>query len=301
MCAYHDNWALLSRFTLALGITPSNQDPLSFSAYPDAAGTMEWLVFARVAKGKAQPDFRLFQRIEATSLVPVAAERLVTAANLLATPANRPEPLFIDVRSQDLHRLGRIPGSLNLPLLTIKARGFLRPKRLVLLNEGHHAAELLEEARQLKELRFADVSVLEGGFRAWQQTGGPVEGEAITSAALATISPAQFHRARSDPGWLVLGAQTNPGPAVAGPLPVAATLPLDPPRFGLALAASIERQPDACQVLLLTAAGENYDAIEAALTGFRGPPVFYLAWGAAGYARFLELELAGKNRQQLSV
>jgi rhodanese-related sulfurtransferase len=282
-------------------ITPGGTDKLTVTAHPKTPGPTDWVAFAHVEGSDEARLFWLSGNIGATPLNAFPQELLVAATNLLRNPAGLAGFSFVDVRSPDQFRLGHIPGSLNLPLFTVKARGFLRPKRLVLLNEGHNSTDLLQEALRLKQLQFASVTVLDGGFRAWQLAGGTLEGEAVNSPALATLEASQFHAVRNDPGWLVIAVRTNPGSAISAPLPIAGTIPFEPGRFPADLAALGQQKPDARRLLLVTAAGEDQTALETATREFRSLPVFYLAGGAAGYAQYFGQQLAMQNRRLMTL
>ena len=281
-------------------IPAGGTDKLTVAAHPKTPGPTDWVVFARVTGSAEARLFWLSGTIGDAARTAFPPDLLVAATNLLANPARLAEISFVDVRGQDQYRLGRIPGSLNLPLFTVKARGFLRPKRLVLLNEGHNPADLLQEASRLKQLQFASVAVLDGGLRAWQQAGGQLEGEDVAASRLATITPAQFHFGQADNPWLV-EALGDSAAATGDWLGLTATpLPAGGPALLPGLTTALQRNPAARRLLLVSAHGDDYAAQEKILHGFTGPPVFYLAGGAKGYAQFLRQQLAQQNRRTLT-
>lgn len=84
------------------------------------------------------------------------------------------EQVYIDVRSQDEHLSGTIPGALCIPHEKIVDNLALIPKdREVVLfcRSGKRSAKALEE---LRKLGYTNVSEVEGGFAAWVESGKPV-------------------------------------------------------------------------------------------------------------------------------
>jgi rhodanese-related sulfurtransferase len=95
------------------------------------------------------------------------------------------EARAIDVRMAFDYAGSRVPGSVNLPNMSIRARRMEVPedKELIFISEdGELSARVCELALSLG---FSRVSNLEGGFTAWTDAGLPVEtiSEGLTSRA----------------------------------------------------------------------------------------------------------------------
>lgn len=93
----------------------------------------------------------------------------------VATLREQPNVLVVDVRPPFSYCGGRIPGSINLPGVAItrrKAEIGLDRKLIFVDDDG---ADVVEAAQAALDAGFADVSILEGGFDAWQDADLPTE------------------------------------------------------------------------------------------------------------------------------
>jgi len=90
---------------------------------------------------------------------------------------NQQHAVLIDVRTADLFNAGHIPQARNVPAADIEQKASHLPKNkplIVVCELGRSAASA---AAQLKKLGFTEVSVLEGGVKAWNEAGLPVTGK----------------------------------------------------------------------------------------------------------------------------
>ena len=185
-------------------IEPKTEGRISVRGLPKQTVDIAWILQAEVAGNTNQYLFSLSGKVEGVETHSTEDSLLIQPKELLGNPVRLQETLFVDVRSQEKFRLGHIPHSLNFPLYTLKGRGFLKSRELILINEGHENLTLLSECRRLKQYQFKSVRVLAGGIRFWQQSGGGLEGENPRAPALATLSPGEYFQAREEQGWLVL-------------------------------------------------------------------------------------------------
>ncbi len=225
----------------------------------------------------------------------------VSAEELISHPAESRDVIFVDVRMPEQFRLGHIPGSLNMPLHTVKARSFLRSNRVILLNEGHDDRTLLGECLNLQGLSFTNVQVLLGGLGQWRRSGGTLEGEHPTSAALGEISPRQFQQVSPDPGWLIVNLTDNENEALAteASANLALSISADPSRTQTDLQHLLSirggaRSPR--RLLLVTSSGADYSEVEHILSGFHDAPVFYLSGGMDAFRDYERRQAATQNR-----
>lgn len=90
---------------------------------------------------------------------------------------NNGNALVLDIRDTGEFNGGRIPKSKNIPLSEIGKRvdeiSKFKDKPVIVTCRTNNRAS--SAARQLKQLGFADVYQLAGGFGAWQQASLPVE------------------------------------------------------------------------------------------------------------------------------
>lgn len=93
------------------------------------------------------------------------------AKEMLATE----EAAVIDVRMPYDWAGERIPGSINLPLQAIKFRKGEVPEDKKLLFVSADDKRSREAAEAARDLGFADVFVIEGGFDAWASSGFDVD------------------------------------------------------------------------------------------------------------------------------
>ena len=84
---------------------------------------------------------------------------------------------FLDVRDQQEVNLGRIPGAIHISRGTLetKAEGALgRDARIVVFCGSGNRSALAADT--LRQMGYAEVSSLAGGFRAWAEAGGDIDG-----------------------------------------------------------------------------------------------------------------------------
>ena len=79
-------------------------------------------------------------------------------------PKEKQEIMLIDVRKEADFERCRIPGSLNIPLHTLKTKAFLKSKPLALINKGYNSGTLEKKCLRLMEAGFTDVSFVIGGL-----------------------------------------------------------------------------------------------------------------------------------------
>ena len=268
---------------------------------PQTAGFVDYSVAFETVPEEGTKLFTLSGKAVACEAGSLRTNLLVSARELLARQAGGEALCLLDVRSQDGYRLARIPGSLNLSLFTVKTKGFLRPKRVILVNEGCGHDDLLAECDKLAAAGFVAPCVLDGGVRAWQQAGGPLEGEDVASSRVGAITPAQFYFGHADDLWLVAGVGDS-AEVTGASLGLAATpVPADGAEFMAGLTAALQRDPAARRLLVVSRDGQDYGQLEKALHGFPGPPVFYLAGGAKAYSDFLSQQFAMQNRRTMTI
>ena len=84
---------------------------------------------------------------------------------------------FLDVRDQQEVNLGRIPGAIHISRGTLetKAEGALpRDARIVIYCGSGNRSALAADT--LQQMGYGQVHSLAGGFRAWAEAGGDIDG-----------------------------------------------------------------------------------------------------------------------------
>jgi len=274
---------------------------ITISVMPKITGPIDWLLFAEVEGGERPQLFGLSGTVGDLHAEATPKNLLVQAVELMKKNTNSQDVTFLDVRSQDEFRLSHIPGSINLPPFTIKGMGFLRLKRLVLLNQGYSNDELIKEAGRLGKMQFSSIEVLDGGLRAWQLAGGAVEGENLNSPALATITSQQFFSARSEPGWLVIAIQKIDASAFAGLLQASYTLDGESAILVEWITGVIKQYPAARRILLTSADGTDYSKLQVIMHELHDLPVFFLQGGAQAYNAYFGAQFSMQERREVTL
>jgi rhodanese-related sulfurtransferase len=100
---------------------------------------------------------------------------------------------LIDVRSEAEYADGHVRGSTHVPggQAVQRADDFIAVKNAPIVFVSNNGARAVMAAYWYREMGFADVGVLDGGVRAWRESGGPIE------RGTPEILPAGFDAARN--------------------------------------------------------------------------------------------------------
>ncbi|HLV78412.1 MAG TPA: rhodanese-like domain-containing protein [Marinobacter sp.] len=98
------------------------------------------------------------------------------SAQVAVSLINRDEAVVVDIRDRKEFGEGRITGSLNIPLSSIKDRANEldkhKDKQIIVVDKmGQHASLAV---KHLKEKGFADVTRLNGGIADWKASNLPL-------------------------------------------------------------------------------------------------------------------------------
>ncbi|MCD0505966.1 rhodanese-like domain-containing protein [Bordetella petrii] len=88
--------------------------------------------------------------------------------------ANQRQAVWVDVRPAEQFRAGHIAQARNLPAAELEQKAGSLPKNkplVIVCDTGREAGRV---ASRLRSQGFAEVSVMEGGMRAWSSAGLPV-------------------------------------------------------------------------------------------------------------------------------
>jgi len=89
--------------------------------------------------------------------------------------------LFLDARPPEDYAEGHVPGALSLPAYEFDdyfpeiADRVEEASRIIVYCDGVECSDSIHVAERLLEYGFSHVSVFESGWRAWAESGGPVE------------------------------------------------------------------------------------------------------------------------------
>jgi rhodanese-related sulfurtransferase len=198
--------------------------------------------------------------------------------------------LLVDVRNKKEFEAFSIPGSLNIPLFAIKTKSFLKPKWLVLVNEGYDYRKLEQTCEDLRESGF-NVWVLQGGLYYWKEKGGRLKGDPFAQKELNKMPPSVFFTERDDETWMVIDVSSPKKHESNTLIPQAISLPFlgNETQFVSTLnkVTAARKNNQNLSLLVYNEKGENYTTIESILEN-AGLNVFFMKGGIRGYEDFLK-------------
>ena len=214
---------------------------------------------------------------------------LITTASVLQAKSENKEVVIIDIRQPEDYEKIRIPGSINMPLFSIKAKRYLASKSLIIVNEGYNYSQLESECIKLRNVGFK-VYILQGGLYSWIQKGAPMEGNISARKKLNRVSPIIFIAEKYYANWIIIDISAvkkshDPLPERSLFVPYTG----DNDKFLRSIEESLEkiRIDEFTLVLICNENGKNYDKIEAILEKSKVKPVFFLEDGKEGLKNIL--------------
>lgn len=131
---------------------------------------------------------------------------LICARGLKASLAKGGQQIIlVDVRPRGEFERVRLPGSLHMELYSVKTKGFLKGKDVVIIANGYRLAVVLRECMRLKDAGFKSIRALYGGIQAWIECDGKLEGTGAGSPAQYTFNePLLLFEERDMADWVVL-------------------------------------------------------------------------------------------------
>jgi hypothetical protein len=194
----------------------------------------------------------------------------------------------------------RVSGSLSIPAYQIKAKRFLRGKKLLLLGEGHSYGELEHLVQALRGAGHEEVAIVEGGLAAWHQEVGLVDG-VVPAGRLATVSPQDYSRERQYEHWKVAFIQRGDLPdglRLLSSDPAVISIDAEPAEIRSRLGELAAAGEGGLRGLVLIASrdGERYARVRAIMKGSGLWNLFFLEGGLQAYARYLDRSHAMQSR-----
>ncbi len=176
------------------------------------------------------PQFSLAQDVKQNKQTPKALVKKdkpgVLVGSILQKQKEKQEIMLIDVRKEADFERCRIPGSLNIPLHTIKTKAFLKSKPMALINKGYNSGILEKECLRLMEAGFTDVSFVIGGLYNWGKKGGPLQGDIRSINELNKVSAREFFAEKNNKNNMVVNISENMSPETAqGVIPGTISIP----------------------------------------------------------------------------
>ena len=195
---------------------------------------------------------------------------------------------LVDVRTKEQFVAVHIPASIHIPLYALKAKTFLKPHPLVLVNEGFSYEPLEREGARLRKAGFK-VWILTNGLYGWKQRGGELQGGIEQQQGLNKIPPSIFYAEPGAQDRLIIDMTKTKGGATRL-FPQAVHIPYNAGKgsaFVSAVKKSLVRAKD-IPPILVNENGEGYESVEKLLLESGVREVFFLKGGVQEYSRFAE-------------
>lgn len=197
--------------------------------------------------------------------------------------------ILVDVRGKEFFKKARIPGSINIPLYSLKTKTFLKDKSIILVSESVANAQLQRTCAKLNASNF-NARILFGGIKLWQEVGGQVTGNFFYLNSLKTITAADYYSSIGFSCWEVVDASAAVDEKAGEFFPEAVSVPFVDGNNSFAKAlqkANITKKRDRfSSVLVINKNGTHYAKISDAVQLARLSNVYYLEGGLKGYQRF---------------
>jgi rhodanese-related sulfurtransferase len=209
---------------------------------------------------------------------------------------------LVDIRSPSDFDTAGIPGSINIPLYTIKTKAFLKSVPFVLIEDGYRFKYLERQCEALRAEGFA-ASFLTGGLNAWKHRGGLLRESAFQRKTFNRISPQAFYQAKNDEGWIFINASKEQTSASIELFPRAFHINIIGHAEPTLLAVKRKAEPGKSDffgpLLIFNEDGNQYEKIEKIIEGVGFLNAFYLKGGLRAYEAFVNhLALARKPRDE---
>lgn len=211
---------------------------------------------------------------------------------------------FVDVRDPQSFERCRIPGSINIPLYSVKSKPFLASMTIILVNDGASYGPLEKECRQLRDSGRV-AWILGGGLSEWKNKKGPIQGDALSGMNL--VAPAAYFTERGFEDWIVLYACKSRASLAHFLLPESVPVPesTDGADFISKMKAQLATlgANDHSYILFVNDDGKDYGNFEKLILQTGAKNTFYLQGGIAAYESFLKQQavLLGPNANSKKV
>jgi rhodanese-related sulfurtransferase len=241
-----------------------------------------------------------------TSSITESSQSLyISAKSLLNELSKNQDIVMVDVRDiRDFERF-HIPDSINIPLYTIKTKGFLKDKRLVLINNGFNLNSLKEKGEALVSKGYS-IKILYGGLLAWQKAGGNIISDSKSINDINLISSQELYSEISkDSGNIIVINLTNPSENKTSiDLPGKTDVLVKDKREIPVMVSDLinkKRANPYMNLLITNKDGSDYETINQALSGVGEINIFYLKGGVQSYQSFVNQKAMLQDRKKIGV
>jgi len=198
---------------------------------------------------------------------------------------------LVDVRPPEEFTKVSIPGSLNIPLVFVKTKPYLKSKTIILVNAGFARSKLQAECRRLNK-RGYQAYILAGGLLAWHEKGQVLRGDLTRLIAYTLLTPAVVYQEAEQSNFIFIDVspenaaekQVLPGVVFKIPFDFRQNVNLD---LKQALGKAVKKVPTG-RMIVCNRSGKGYAAIRGGVNGIDGKPVFYLEGGWQAYEHYTD-------------
>ena len=190
-------------------------------------GTMGWVLAGFELERKPErptPPAPATSLEAATALARRIAEEesisWISSLELTRTLETKSMSYLIDVRAEGEFASGHVPGSINLPggQAVQRADDFIAVRNAHIVFISNESARAVMAAYWYRQMGFSHVAALQGGLRAWTESGGKIEGGSrrnepigfeAAQQAVRVVEPRTVEGKMRDPSVLLLDVGTS--------------------------------------------------------------------------------------------
>lgn len=246
-----------------------------------------------VSKNKGQ-----FEPLTALSTT-YAADNCEISAYQAYKQFNERQYLLIDVRSEAEFKKISIPGSLNIPAYALKAKAFLKDKKLILIDDGRQSSALNTVCQALLD-EGIQVEVVSGGLNGWSNISNEFIDDKNAITHLNEISPAAFYPMLFQPDSLLIALSDTSAFSQLSPILKQKAHTIQPEQDLSSLTQQIKQRvahsPVVRRIFIVNYDGRIKPSIKSHLKNQFRQPIFYLTGGMIAFEQYQNTRAAMLKR-----
>ncbi len=141
--------------------------------------------------------------IDASGAVHNIDDIYISCENLYKEQLSSNRYLLIDIRAPQEFQRFHIPGSINISILSIPHKAFLKGRDIVIIGRGYECGTLFLMKRRIKR-KGISAKLLYGGISMWERLNLPLTGHINDSFYLRVITPLVFKKESICNRWVVI-------------------------------------------------------------------------------------------------
>lgn len=228
-------------------------------------------------------------------LLCLVASATVRAEQVLLISAQDSLPLIasgdavlVDTRHKNSYAKAWIAGSINIPSAFIKTKSWLKPKKIILVDEGFGMEQQLKIAIDLNNRGF-NAKVLIAGLNGWSQQNQKINGDFFVVQNFTLTHPRLAMLERYNPEYLYIDATKKQSALTKTTFPNAKALNKDV-AFSMAMQEIIVRNKPL--VILVLTDANPHQQIRDQYSKISSVPIFFVEDGLAGITLYIRNQQA---------